>query len=218
VGVGKGVPTAIEWIGASESEFVILEDDCMPLKGALDWFDQQISRIDDRTLLISGYSPIKNSISTEQASGVESRYPMIWGWATTRQAWGLLKPKTYSKKELFREFLKSTWTLNSKIGLAFFTAAQMRVQMGTLKAWDAPVALNMLFGKYRCLIPTRSLIENVGDDAYASHAPFSHTEEKFLFENFDILSSEELEKVIETTIYKMRFRHLFSPIRALLFN
>lgn len=216
LGVAKGVPTAIEWISKFETHFIILEDDCIPRDGAMGWFDEKINQVNNSLLLISGYSPGPLLNPGDQLLGLECRYPMIWGWATSADAWLLLKPKTYSYFELLSMLIKPDRKNRGRLSMAFFIAAQIRVQSGKLKAWDAPVALNMLIGRYKSLIPTRCLIENIGNDLVASHEQIQRVQGIQSRESTNFTNTFQLEKVIESTVYGMTIRNYLAPIRAML--
>ncbi len=214
LGVRDGVPTAISWISEFESQFIILEDDCFPLPKTLKSFDQNISRIDDDVLMISGFSPESQMQEGEPVEALMCKYPMIWGWATSAEAWIKLKPKKYSSWELIKNFVKSKQ--ENRLGLAFFIAAQIRVEKGTLQAWDAPLALNMLTEGHKCLVPTKSLINNVGNDSVASHIEIRVETKRSSDQLVDCLLPEQMEKKIEKKIYGLKNRHYLAPIKAIL--
>ena len=111
--------------------------------------------------------------------------------------------------------------------LCFFYAAVIRVNRGKLKAWDSPVALEMLLGDYRAIISNKSLIENSGQDQSASHFsnPNSTLSEVVSSSQIGPASSEldrtlentqEINREIEKVIYSLKIRHIFSPLKALI--
>jgi hypothetical protein len=214
LGVGRGVPTAIDWISSIENEFIILEDDCIPIQKTLNWFDEKISDLDSNLLLISGYSPASIARESDQIDGILCKYPMIWGWATSSNAWKFLRPKQYSCWQLLQAFIKAE--RKNRLSIAFFIAAQIRVSKGKLHAWDSPLALNMLIGGYKSLIPSKSLINNVGDDSVASHTQLNQNEIDNGNEAKTIVLPDELERLIESQNYKLKKRHFMAPIRAIL--
>ncbi len=217
LGVERGVPTAIEWISIFESKFIILEDDCMPRPGAFDWFDTQISNLNQTVVAISGFSPAELSSEGSQVIGYECRYPMIWGWATSKEAWHKVKPQTYSLRTLTHEFIKSERGFWNRISFAFFFAAQLRFQGGSLKAWDAPLVLNMLINRYKAIIPSRCLIDNIGSDSVASHVQIKCSPGNSVLNRVEIRSAGRMEKEIQTKIFQMKKRHILSPLKALIF-
>ena len=216
LGVAKGVPTAIEWISRFETHFIILEDDCIPRDGSLCWFDEKINLVNNSLLLISGYSPGPLLKPGDQILGIECKYPMIWGWATSADAWQLLKPKSYSYLELLSVLIKSERKNKTRLSMAFFIAAQIRVQSGKLKAWDAPMALNMLIGSYKSLVPTKCLVENIGDDLVASHRQIQGVQRALSQEFTNFADASQLERAIESKVYGMTIRNYLAPLKAML--
>lgn len=216
VGVAKAVPVAIEWISSLEVEFIILEDDCMPRPGALPWFDRHIDELNETVVMISGFSPGKLSNGERDAFGIQSKYPMIWGWATSRGAWQKIMPRSFTLKKLLGMYLKPGRDFQSKLSLSYFIAAQIRVQKGKLLAWDAPIALNMLMSNRKSLVSSDCLIDNVGADEFASHPQSENSKNRISTRLENITESVKLEKLIEENIYEMKPRNIFAPIRAIM--
>ena len=215
-GVAKAVPFAIEWVSSLEEEFIILEDDCIPRPGGLPWFDRHIDELNETVVMISGFSPGELSTGERDAFGIQSKYPMIWGWATSREAWQKIKPRSFTLKKLLGMYLKPGCDFKSKLSLSYFIAAQIRVQKGKMLAWDAPVALNMLISSRKSLISSECLIDNVGADEFASHPKLANSKNRIPAELEVMSDSAKLEKLIEENIYEMKPRNLFAPIRAIM--
>lgn len=215
LGVSSAVPTAIDWISSEKEMFIILEDDCMPREGALEWFDEKSKLLDDSNVLLSGFAPAGLSQSGFGVDLIECKYPMIWGWVTTRKAWQILRPKKYSLIKLLKLYLGMGLNSNNRLSKAFFIAAQIRVQRGKLSAWDSPLALNMLAENLKALVPTSCLIENIGNDSVASHKQINYLEMTTMSENCPVSSSLEMERRIEKEIYSLKKRQILSPLKAL---
>jgi hypothetical protein len=227
-GVQLGVPSALNWVFKFENEVIILEDDCLPTKDAYDFFDMQASRLSGGTVMACGTSPwgVTNP-STEADSLSLSSYPLIWGWSTNLESWSKIGRLIQSKTPHLR-VLKAIIQNPSRMKiLCFFYAAVIRVNRGQLKAWDSPVALEMLLKGYKSVISNKSLIQNSGQDKNASHFlnPDSVLSEivsqsqagpasTVLDQSFDI--SEEVDRKIEKEIYSLKVRHMLAPIKALM--
>lgn len=216
VGVAKAVPFAIDWISKHEEEFIILEDDCIPRSGALLWFDRHINEVNETVVMISGFSPGKLSTGESDAFGIQSKYPMIWGWATSRGAWQKIMPRSFTLKKLLGIYLKPSRDFKSKLSLAYFIAAQIRVQKGKMLAWDAPVALNMLISNRKSIVSSECLIDNVGADEFASHPQLENSKNRISAEIENMSESIQLEKLIEENIYEMKPRNILAPVRAIM--
>jgi hypothetical protein len=213
VGVKNAVPTAVEWAMSFENALIILEDDCIPKSEAFEFFDNQIKNLDSKRVMVCGTFPEHATI--ENSGGVmpqEAIYPLIWGWATTRPSWNVLRVginrETVPWGQIIREIRRDP---KKARGILFFTAAVIRANRGQLKAWDSPVALHMLINRLKAILPTLNLVINTGDDEVASHPPRSRVSQS--------KSAKKLENInenIESKIYNLRNRHLFSPIKAYL--
>jgi hypothetical protein len=222
LGVRFAVPAAINWALESCENLIVLEDDCLPNQYALDYFDESIKMINHETVLASG-STLPNFPEKLSGYNYESAYPLIWGWALTKNSWAKIRPdQDIAFKEIFQSILKYP---NKAISILYFYAAVIRVDRGLLNAWDSPVALRMLIKNYKSIIPDSSVISNVGQDDVASHFESISTKPEFTVTNYGNRApsmtknlsknlSRELDKEIQNQIYKMKFRHILSPIKS----
>ena len=230
LGVALAVPEAIDWCMKSEDSIIVLEDDCIPSPFAFDFFDWGVGRIFGNVVLVSGISPesFQDNIGTRKTATLAS-YPLIWGWACTKESWEKLretKVNGHSPIRIFKSIVRNPAKFTA---IMFFLAATLRVQKGNLKAWDSEVALEMLTSGYKAIIPNHSVIGNTGNDEFASHQMNSHSELPSQVVEYskqspskEIDMSKKSEKItdllIEKYIYKLKSRHLFSPIKARLEN
>lgn len=210
LGVEQAVPFATNWALSLNNSVIILEDDCIPKPGALKYFDENINLVSGKIVMISGYG-LQNEISPYNSKYQYrlTRFPMIWGWATTRTSWELLvsilvNPPMF-KKTVFAIFKNP----NHIVEICFFYAAFIRVKCNRLQAWDAPIALEMLVSNYKCALSILNLIENIGDDAVASH--------KMNFKrDVGLNDGQDIDVYIKKKIYKMRIWHILSPLKSML--
>lgn len=220
-GVKFGVPWAVDWVLANEDACIILEDDCTISLEALDYFDSMAENLVGNVALISGDSPWE--VGQVEASSL-SDYPLIWGWATNRNQWSRLRQLIGGEIAWLR-IIRSILKFPKKtLPISYFLAAQMRVKKGKLKAWDCSVALNMLLNNLTCIIPNVRLVNNVGDDEYAHHTLTGTALSRNSIDSSSAVTtlltdSAQLKnftnRAIRKEIYNMKWRHLFSPIKAL---
>ena len=227
-GVGLGVPSALNWVFNFVDEVIVLEDDCLPTADAYFFFDDQASRIKDNIVMVCGTSPWQvEKINTHTRSLSVSSYPLIWGWSTNSTSWFNLRALIQKGTPHLR-VLKAIISNPSRINiLCFFYAAVIKVNKGKLKAWDSPVALEMLLCGYKAIIADKSLIQNSGQDENASHFsnPGSLLSEVVSQSHSGRASSQldlsqkncnEIDKVIENSVYQLKARHVISPIKAII--
>ena len=228
-GVAHGVPTALDWAFSQIDELIILEDDCFPNSFSLQFFEDQIFEIGKNLIVMaSAYSPwvgcrnLKSQIPLSLAS-----YPLIWGWCTNRTSWIKLKILINTKTPHLR-VLSYIFTHPRKIReICFFYAAVIRVNRKKLRAWDCPVALEMLLSGYKAIISNVNLIQNSGQDDIASHYSnpemslnqiVSTAEEVLANKYLDVSKfwSDKVDREIEHNVYNLKNKHIFSPIKALI--
>ena len=227
-GVGLGVPLALNWVFDFEDEVIVLEDDCLPTKDAYAFFDDQSSRITNEIVMACGTSPWQLDRSNSHTRSLSvSSYPLIWGWSTNSTSWFNLRTLIQTRTPHLR-VLKAIISNPSRIKIiCFFYAAVIRVNKGTLKAWDSLVALEMLLSGHKAIIANKSLIQNSGQDENASHfsnpnsllsevVSKSHTGPASSQLDLSPKSCHEVDKAIEKSIYMLKTRHIFSPIKALI--
>ena len=210
LGVDIAVPSAIDWAFNSCDKLIVIEDDCVPMEGALHYLDTEIENVKNRVCMVSGYGFELNRFPYDE-SGVSCfvSYPLIWGWATSKNEWNqvstILKQK-YIAHRIFLHLLKHP----SKIApLCFFWAAFIRVRRGTMKAWDALIALEMLLSSKTSILSLSAYFKNVGDDLVASHVTSnSMYQSKGFYKSAD--------RQIETELYNLGIRNVLSPAKAYL--
>ena len=225
LGVGKAVPNAISWILSLEDEAVILEDDCFLSPCALNYFDDNIKYVRDDIVMLSGMSPFDFIDPFLEVSNLSlSKYPLVWGWATTRDAWCKLNEIPISQNLLYNLVL-AVVSRNSIIAKAFFFAAVLRARSGLLQAWDSEIAYKMLIGNLRSVVPNISVVGNSGNDEVAHHADITRLEVRELTkkEPSKVLNLSKRDQnltnlEIERKIFKLKNRHLVSPLKAKLYQ
>ena len=224
-GVGRAIPAALDWIFEHENEIVILEDDCIPSGESLRYFDEMLQYVKGDTALISGSSPYFWSEITKNNKITSSQYPLIWGWATTKESWISISEYINSKARI-RDCVFSLLRAPRKLlPFCYFLSAYINIKKGRLQAWDSLIALNFLIKNKTALIPPYSLVVNIGNDSSASH---DMSNSRFVFKeaNIEIPELESLlvssaknerwkmDREIANEIYNIKLRNILSPIKA----
>jgi hypothetical protein len=220
LGVAKGVITAIDWFYSNVEFGIILEDD---LEVGNDFFafvntSRPLFDSIDNALLISGnqfYRSEKSEFSLDWTN-----YPLIWGWATSRNKW----------KEMRRGILETQLNLKSdplnKI-LNFWRVGALRVRSLKVDTWDIPLANYMITHNKLCLTPKVNLISNCGGDRFASHTnsnvfplnqPIKSLNATIVQESPSRNDILHYNKFLEGAVFKIRFRHRFIYAYYLLIN
>ncbi len=226
-GVGKGVPAAIDWAFGYETELIIIEDDCFPTVEAYNFFENQKVRLSKKHVMAAASSPWGTENSHRNEFLTLSSYPLIWGWMTNIENWGVMRRLLESNTPHLK-ILKKILLIPSKIlPISYFYAAVIRVNRGRLQAWDSPVALQMLLSDFNSITSNLPLVENSGQDLFASHlsnpdGKLSEVVTKASLKSASLILDDtdywkrSTDKQIQEKIYFMKIRHLLSPIKAMM--
>lgn len=207
IGAAVNVLSACDWVFDQEEFVIILEDDCIP---SIDFFlfvsdykDELIS--DNNLFLICGSQFASKNITKN--SVCTSIYPMVWGWATSREKWFDLTTRMRMKD--FSKFLFFKISSHEK---TFWRAGARRAFAGYVDAWDIPLvkAVRDLNGKV--IVPGANLISNVGGDEHATHTVpgskwLNGETEKYIVNDSQLEYNKALDKWIRRSIYKIGLRH-----------
>lgn len=164
-----GVRTAIDWFFSKETEGIILEDDCHPSSEFFDFMNIMLKkyRNDMRVAQISGTNTIGYFDIDEDY--FFSNFGNIWGWGTWRRAW-----KNYDRDmSSYKAVPHIKYNLRSKIHFLFDGLLRIKnfdnAEQGKIDTWDYQWMYTRLVENQICVIPSVSLVKNVGIGADATH-------------------------------------------------
>lgn len=210
-GVKEGVLKGLDWFFQNENTGIVLEDDLAIDRYFLEFCNSYLPQIEisDEIWMISGMQvfgsfPVK-------PSPILSRYPMIWGWATTSKKWADIRKACYQIS-----FLSPNQFGPQRA--YFWNKGFQKVLKGDLDTWDLPLCLTFLLNKKYCLISNNNLASNIGFDESAAHT----TENVFPlnlplgdFDTNSVVAVNEIEyfntydKFLEKRVFKFRFIQKF---------
>ena len=211
-GAGAAVISGIDWFFEFENEGIILEDDLSPEPGFFHAADQFIDRtdVDERILMFSGTNLFDfNSFAVELL-----RYPVVWGWATTRPKWKVIR----------RLILSSPSDLSfRKLGTQYFywRVGKQRALQGKTKVWDVPLSGAMFSEGYFCAITPTNMIANIGFDSFASNTmknewplniPTVDHSLNFRSINVTSVNTKKLERLMRKRVFKFGLKYFFSSL------
>ena len=214
LGSALSVISAIDWVFQFEESLAVIEDDLEISESLLQFLDSRVAilRSDPRILMVSGCNPFRE-IFKEKTAGY-SHYPVVWGWATTRDKWLLIKTG----------ILSSDFSYGRGLDLRvknFLETGRLRAQSRLIDAWDVPLSGFMRGLGYKCLIPGANLVSNLGFDKHATHTttkvwPLGSPLEKMSGIPEDY--TEDYDKLMESLIFKIKWYHTFSKLRIKLLS
>lgn len=221
LGVGVGVISAIDWFFSNVECGHILEDDLIVSSGFFEFSRTCLTHFKDdpRVFVISGTE--LTGLGNNSASVFWSNYPMIWGWSTWKNRWGIMRPGMLNKKRL-----NSSTVFSTKHN--FWVVSANRVLDGKVDTWDTPLAAEFFMRGWLCALPPTNLVSNLGDDENASHTVFdspglnlSITELPGtidLYSNFRTSAIHSYNLYLEQKIFRIRRKHILLPIYSLLLD
>jgi hypothetical protein len=160
LGSAASVITAIDWAFQNEEYLAIIEDDLVISPHLINYWSTNIGKVSGNRLMITGTNAF-SQFSVSKSTAI-THFPVVWGWATTREQWRLMREGIFSKKlEFPRE-------LNLSLR-GFLITGRKRALRGLIDAWDVPLSAWMFAGKYECLMPSVNLVSNIGFGEEATH-------------------------------------------------
>jgi hypothetical protein len=219
-GLAVAVISALDWFFKNVDFGVILEDDLVPTKEFFEFClsNKYLIETSSDCWLISGNQ--FSSLNNYSSSPILSKYPLIWGWATSAEKWATMR----------FEILNGSSVISSRkfdlIRLGFFRTGLFRARKGQIDSWAVPLSARMFMTGSTCLLPPINLVSNIGNDQASTHSSSSdwainfptysgaHFNYRYGKSNFDFSADSTIEK----KIYKIRFRNMFSHVYSYFFD
>lgn len=172
LGCKLAVSSAIDWFFENIEMGIILEDDCLPHSSFFPYCKELLIKYKDeeKIMQISGFNAL-NRIKIPN-SYYFSKFGPIWGWATWQRAWKYydveLKKWPYVKEnKLYKKFCDSL--LEKKWRIKIFDG----IYHNEIDTWDYQWSFAKLLKNGLSIIPSKSLIANIGFDNSATHTTYS---------------------------------------------
>jgi hypothetical protein len=208
VGCAPSVLAACDWAFKSEECVIILEDDCIPLNSFFDYSRQSIELIrSDDSIWLSCGSQFIPPVYFED-SWVLSKYPLNWGWTTTNTKWELIRdcilnPKSFS--------ILDRLTVQG----SYWEAGLRRARDGWVDVWDTILVHQMILLRKLAILPSTSLISNIGHDPVATNTKGSKSILGTVVREFSDpasppVYSKIIEKKLRKDVFRISLRHLIS--------
>lgn len=208
VGCGVAVTTACDWFFDSVNLGVVLEDDCIPSSGFFSYMQFALAGLNfiDDLYIASG-----SRLHPYPTIGVEWELncsPVFWGWGSSSNKWKFLSTEIKLPLPRIRKY-PSPLTIPS----FYWRAGSRRVREGFVDTWDTLISELFHRLNLRNLSPSRSLVQNIGDDEYATHEMSYLPTLPVASEIFDAPNSVPIFSSADSAecgifLYKYRARHI----------
>ena len=208
MGCAPSVLSACDWVFEKEDSVIILEDDCIPTSDFFKFsrLTVEIIKSDERVWLSCGtqFMPEDNQMD----SWFLSKYPLTWGWCTTKEKWQEISTALKNSKILSKEKV----SLEESV---YWNAGSRRAQRGWVDVWDTVLAQQLLAFSKLVILPKYNLVSNTGYDDYATNTTESskriHTEiGSFVMPNSNPKLEPKVNFWLRTEFFRIRKRHLIT--------
>lgn len=169
LGCREAVSTAISWFFKNVEYGIILEDDCYPDISFFHFCDNLLEKYQNNTKIyhINGCNFLYDKKYIKD-SYYFSRYPVIWGWATWRRAWGqydiLMKDfPEFKKKNVIDNILPS------RKQRKHFNNAFESMYLKKHNSWSAQWLFTVMKNDGLAITPDSNLIINIGTQTDSTH-------------------------------------------------
>ncbi|MBU0487329.1 MAG: hypothetical protein KKA07_16225 [Bacteroidetes bacterium] len=216
LGLANSIMAGVSRMLETHDSAVILEDDCVPAVGFLSFMKYCFKKYKDNSEVmgVTGYSiPVGMPDSYPYDVYFSSR-GSSWGWGTWKRAW-----KEFHRDLGLWEKIKSDKKIRASInhfGKDLLPMLRKSAE-GKNDSWAVYWAIHVILSKGLFVVPTQSLIENIGFDGSGTHCDNSSA---FSVKSEDIASGAlafpdtiSPDEEIDTNISKFVNVSLISKIR-----
>ena len=166
-GLARSIMDGTKYVASKCDAFIVLEDDCVPTKNFLGYMYSSIEKYRDekRVYCITGYAN-KCTMDMDEYDAYFVRRTSSWGWATWSYCWNEFKPNPSDMDELRMDSEKSKQLLLWGNDLSNMLDANLNRGDDT---WAIYWVLHVMSRDGLCLMPYKSLINNIGFDGTGVH-------------------------------------------------
>jgi hypothetical protein len=179
LGCGKRLSSGLDYFFSKEDFGFIFEDDIIPLFSLTQLNDLDYISLKNKGITHIGlFNPLSPYDSTQSLPEqkitfkTSKKFFFIWGWATWSEVWSQYKYELDDRSK-FSTWWQSLRKLYTPMNLIYYLTLK-KVSRGDLNTWDLQYFVMQLKLNGKALVPTYSLIQNIGDDDEATH-----TQKKF---------------------------------------
>ena len=211
LGCRLGVISGLDWFyNESIDGGLVLEDDCFPKQEFFEFLNLNIPLINTREVaMISAHNPLMEI----QIDKYKSRFIFINGWFMASSTWQTIRNSIFAIRPPSR-FTESGHR-RSRSEAMFWWATYARARIGLHDTWDSLFYRAFSENGFECLVPKKNMVENRGFGEGATHT--TDPDGTIFFDDVfnvrkSLNSSEELDNLISRQYFKIRKRHMISPI------
>lgn len=210
-GIAVSMVSSISRVLEDESEVLILEDDCIPSNDFFEYMNESLGHMRENVAIALACGAQFAPEGLLNDGWVLSRYPLNWGWAINRNSWITVSQLLLSKEPL--KYCRSGDLTRSEI--AYWNAGSRRALEGFTDVWDTLLVRELIRHDLRVLLPSANLVQNNGDEEFATHTRGKQKWTNFLLGTFnkpriDPEFSNTLDIWLRKKFFRISKRHLIS--------
>lgn len=207
LGCSASILLSCNWIFKSEQSAIILEDDCIPADDFFKFANLSLKYMKSKSHIWLACGTQVFQLEKQDRPWLLSKYPLIWGWATTREKWN----------DIFASLLYPL-QINFKgkdyVEKVYWNSGARRAINGWVDTWDVILAQQMIRQNKKSIVSSTNLISNIGYDKYATNVNSSTyiglKTSKFEAAGFEPKVSDDFDQWLKKNLYKISLRHLFT--------
>lgn len=212
LGAAVSVITAIDWFFHNVRAGFIFEDDLVPSSDFFRFaYEGLLSYENDSDIWMISGSRMNPEISNK-CTNDWSYYPMIWGWATWRAKWDVMRSAfNLADRKQSAKFFSPSFN--------FWRTGAIRAKSGMIDAWDLPLAYFQWTNSKFSVIPPVNLVTNIGFDSAATHTsgtsfPLNHPTadlpKSFHLQDMpDAKEARKYDRLLEKNLFGVKWHHAF---------
>jgi hypothetical protein len=208
MGCAASVLSACNWIFDSEDFAIILEDDCIPTQDFFNFSRLSLNIIEDNSDIWLSCGTQFSPKYPEMDHWFLSKYPLTWGWATSKLKW----------YEIIKSIENGVNLTASKCTLSertYWNAGVRRARTGWVDTWDTILAQQLLSTNKYVLQPKECLVTNIGDDSFATNTLektkwIRNKTGEFLTPRAYPVAEQKIDDWLRNSFFKIKFRHIIS--------
>jgi len=169
-GMAESVVSGIERVFDDHDRMIMIEDDCLPAPGFIDYMKKALKKYDgsEAVMSVTGYVPPIEIPKEYPYDAFFSYRSNTWGWGTWHSAWEHYERKSLSR-DGFSQRKMEIKDLCKKSGRDIIPMLQQQFD-GEIDSYHVWWRLEIAKRSGVCLYPTKSLIRNIGHDGTGTHS------------------------------------------------
>jgi hypothetical protein len=220
LGCGSAVSEAITWLFETETEGIILEDDCLPSQSFFRFCSELLERYrdDKRVMEIGSNNFLDPTLRDHEYSYTFSNHNYIWGWATWKRVWDLYEYEAPRYKEMLKKGYFDNFFSSIHERQYFKWVFDRTFVPGRKTVWSYQLELARRMNSGLTIVPNKNLVVNLGFGEGATHTNADNIGFEWLLEEIDFpLKHPEFvlpDKTRDTLAFNRVYTSLSSRIRA----